>query len=221
LIQIDLDHLEQADITSLADASHAWIAAYSEGAQLSRQLAPAMCCLSPENEVRLLRFYCPEIIKILKEQTEHSWFDGFFSTMASWYWRSENGDFQIIFDSTLTTKSGSSDKWVLAADEKLWSELLGNPEVDVLVNCLTKETPEVFEGLNGAEKRQRIKSCLAKADELGVMSADDRKIYVYLEMATGYGAASSDEISKLAKHAVCVQKPLVELLESSTEQGNQ
>jgi len=219
LIQIDLDQFEQIDISPLADASHAWIAGYSEGAQLSRQLAPAMCCLSPANEVRLLRFYCPEIIKILKDQTDHSWFDEFFSTLVSWYWRSENGDFQIIFDSPLTTKSGSSDKWILAADENLWSELIGNPEVDSLINSLTKDVPEVFEGLNGAAKRQRVKSCLAKADEIGVVSADDRKIYVYLEMATGGDLASSDEIAMLAKRAVSDQKPLIELVEHSMEQG--
>lgn len=221
LIQIDQDQFEQIDISSLADASHAWIAAYSKGGQLSRQLAPAMCCLSPANEVRLLRFYCPEIIRILKNQTEAPWFDEFFSTLVSWHRGTENGDFQVIFDSPLTAKSGSSENWILAADENLWSELVGNLEIDVLLNCLSKETPEVFEGLNGAAKRQRVKGCLTKADELGVMSADDRKIYVYLEMATGDGAASSDEISKLAKHAVSVQKPLVELLESSTGQGNQ
>jgi uncharacterized protein DUF4123 len=219
LIQIDLDQFEQIDISSLADASHAWIAAYSKGAQLSRQLAPATCCLSPANEVRLLRFYCPEIIKILKNQAEAPWFDEFFSTLVSWHQGTENGDFQVIFDSPLTTKSGSSDKWILAADENLWSELVGNPEIDLLVNCLSKETPEIFEGLNGAAKRQRVKRCLAKADEIGVVSADDRKIYVYLEMATGGELASSDEITMLAKRAVSDQKPLIGLLEHSVEQG--
>lgn len=219
LIQIDLDQFEQIDISSLADASHAWIAAYSEGGQLSRQLAPAMCCLSPANEVRLLRFYCPEIIRILKNQTEAPWFDEFFSTLVSWHRETENEDFQVIFDSPLTTKSGSSYNWILAADDNLWSGLVGNPEIDVLVNCLSKETPEVFEGLKGTAKRQRIKSCLVKADEIGVVSADDRKTYVYLEMATSGELASSDEIAMLAKRAVSDQKPLIELLENSVEQG--
>ena len=62
---------------------------------------------------------------------------------------------------------------------------------------------------------------LAKADELGVMEDDDRKIYVYLEMATGNEAEPSEEVSELAKRAVSMQKPLVELLDSSIEQGNQ
>ena len=80
---------------------------------------------------------------------------------------------------------------------------------------------QVFEGLNGSVKRQKVRDYLAKADELGVMEDDDRKIYVYLEMATGNEAEPSEEVSELAKRAVSMQKPLVELLDSSIEQGNQ
>lgn len=221
LIQADLDSWKQADIRILADASHAWVTAYSEGMQLSRQLAPALCCISPAEEVYLLRFYCPEIVRILKSRMEYPWFDEFFSNLVSWHWRTEDGEFRELFESPLTTKSGTSDEWLLRVGEDLWSELVGNPEVDAIISCLSKDAPEVFEGLSGAAKRQSVKNCLAKADDLGVVSADDRRIYVYLEMATGDGAASSDEISALAKRAVSVQKPLVELLESSIGQGNQ
>ena len=221
LIQVNLDQDEQADICALADASQAWMAAYSEGEQLSRQLAPAMCCISPARDVRLLRFYCPEIIEILKNQVEHSWFDKLFANLESWHWRTESGKFRMAFESPLTTKSGNSDEWILEVDEDLWSELVGNPEVDVLISCLTKDAPEGFEGLNGSVKRQKVRDYLAKADELGVMEDDDRKIYVYLEMATGNEAEPSEEVSELAKRAVSMQKPLVELLDSSIEQGNQ
>ncbi|KPP97869.1 DUF4123 domain-containing protein [Marinobacter sp. HL-58] len=220
LVQVDLDRLEQADISTLADASHAWIAAYSEGGQLSRQFTPAMCCISPAQEVRLLRFYCPEIIKTLKNQAEYSWFDELFANLESWHWRSENGKFQLAFESPLTTKSGKPDKWTLKVDEDLWFELVGNPEIEVLISCLAKDAPEVFEGLKGSAKRRMVRNCLAKADALGVRAADDRKVYVYLEMVTGNKAESSDEISELTKRAVGMQKPLVELLDSLIEQGN-
>jgi hypothetical protein len=220
LIQVDLDRDDQADISILADASQAWIAAYSEGDQLSRQLTPAMCCLSPAQEVCLLRFYCPDIIEILKKQVEHPWFDELFANLESWHWRSESGKFRMAFESSLTTKCGNSDEWILEVDENLWTELVENPEVDALISRLAKDAPEVFEGLNGSLKRQKVRDCLAKADELGVMAVDDRKIYVYLEMATGSEAESSDEISELAKRAVNMQKPMIELLDSSAERGN-
>jgi hypothetical protein len=126
----------------------------------------------------------------------------------------------MAFESSLTTKCGNSDEWILEVDENLWTELVENPEVDALISRLAKDAPEVFEGLNGSLKRQKVRDCLAKADELGVMAVDDRKIYVYLEMATGSEAESSDEISELAKRAVNMQKPMIELLDSSAERGN-
>ncbi|MEQ9546323.1 MAG: DUF4123 domain-containing protein [Marinobacter sp.] len=220
LIQLDLNRLEQASISSLASASQAWIAAYSEGEHLSRQLAPALCCISPEQEVCLLRFYCPEIIKILKDQVERSWFDELFTNLVSWNYRLENGKFHMIFESRLTTKSGNSDEWILDVDEDLWRELVGNPEIDVLINSLSKEAPEVFCGLSGAMKRQRVQDCLNRADELGIVTVDDRRVYVYLEMAAGNEETASAKVKELAERAVSMQKPLVELLDGLVEQGS-
>ncbi len=220
LIQLDLDRREQASNSSLAGACQAWIAAYSEGEHLSRQLAPALCCISPEQEVRLLRFYCPEIIKILKDQVERSWFDELFANLVSWNYRLENGEFRTIFEFPLTTKSDNSGGWTLEVDGDLWRELVGNPEIDALISSLTKETPEVFCGLSGVMKRQRVQDCLNRADDLGIVAVDDRRVYVYLDMAAGNEETASAEVKELAERAVSMQKPLVELLDGLVEQGS-
>ncbi|MCG2580034.1 MAG: DUF4123 domain-containing protein [Marinobacter sp.] len=220
LIQLDLNRLKQASISSLAGACQAWIVAYSEGEHLSRQLAPALCCISPEQEVRLLRFYCPEIIKILKDQVECSWFDELFANLVSWNYKLEYGEFRTIFEFPLTTKSDNSDGWTLEVDGDLWRELVGNPEIDALISSLTKETPEVFCGLSGVMKRQRVQDCLNRADDLGIVAVDDRRVYVYLAMAAGNEETASAEVKELAERAVSMNKPLVDLLDGLVEQGS-
>ena len=125
---------------------------------------------------------------------------------SMWTIHSYEGDYNPVHDHGTKTPIGLSCILYLKVPPQI--EALGNPS-------------EVFEGLNGSVKRQKVRDYLAKADELGVMEDDDRKIYVYLEMATGNEAEPSEEVSELAKRAVSMQKPLVELLDSSIEQGNQ
>lgn len=217
LFQLDLDRLDLPDIAPLLEVGLAWIAAYPEGQELSRQFAPALCCISPSREAAFLRFYCPEIVGILKSHVGEPWFDRLFAKLLSWHWMQESGEFRAVFKSALTKPRDDSGDWVLEVDDQLWLQLAGNPEIEVLINCLNREAPEVVSRMSGAEKRKTVCDCLTTAEKLGIEKSDDRRAFVYLKMAAGNDEAFSKEISTLALKAVRLQIPLVELLE--TEAG--
>lgn len=192
-------------------AFHALIESELEGITLSSQFTPAMKVISPEGVYWGLRFYHPEVIKILASEVDFPWYKQLFNGVVAWYYPASGGT--QITESLLieAIERAARDKaWQLTTNGELWRRLVGDKEVNRLVGELSEEAPNLISKFRSPELRPAITEAIQKADAAGLYTESDRRTFVFLYLSEGESLLEQSDVKKMLNIAAAGEATLLE-----------
>ena len=165
------------------------IVAHRHLSSVAIQFSRGCTVVGPDNHTSLVRFYAPNILKILALAADREWHAFLFRDIKQW-WMPEKGEWEkILIPASAALNPVDS---IVRLDKQSWQQIADKPEVSgVLAQWQRMPSSQYFPP---CVQRDMVVKALRKAKDAGLTEGADCKLYALYYLNGGKQYLESEEV---------------------------